>query len=179
MSDSTGAMPLRPAVAADEPIAALYAWHGRALRCCAALRRLPFHLAERGCDREAQVACHGLLRFFDNEAPQHYADEEEDLFPSMVEAMAGSDAVCIHALARGVSEQHRALAEQWRQLRPALEELAAGREVRLAHDAIETFVVQWRELVAAEEAELLPMASRLLADAQLAQITQHMRERRA
>ena len=86
----------------QEPLAMLYTCHRRVLRRCATLRRLESYLAGCGCDREAQVVARGLLRFFDNEVPQHYADEEEELFPALIESMAGSDAVRPSSIARSM-----------------------------------------------------------------------------
>ena len=76
------------------PLATLCNCHRRVLAYCATLRRLVLYVCECGCTRDAQVVSHGVLRFFDIEVPRHYADEEEDLFPALIESMAGSDAVC-------------------------------------------------------------------------------------
>ena len=161
------------------PLAALYACHRRVLAYCATLRRLVLYLGECGCNREAQVVSHGVLRFFDNEIPQHYADEEEDLFPALIESMAGSDAVCLQELTRGSAEQHRALAAQWDALRGSLEQIAAGRETVLSAQSVEAFARQWYDHIGLEESELLPMASRLLTDHELERIDRGMRGRRA
>ena len=95
------------------PLATLCNCHRRVLAYCATLRRLVLYVCECGCTRDAQVVSHGVLRFFDIEVPRHYADEEEDLFPALIESMAGSDAVCLQNLTRGSASQHRALAGQW------------------------------------------------------------------
>lgn len=162
----------------QSPLSALYACHRRVLAYCATLRRLVLHLADCGCNREAQVISHGVLRFFDNEIPQHYADEEEDLFPALIDSMAGSDAVCLQALTRGSAEQHRALSVQWDLLREPLEEIAAGRRSLLSSESVEAFARLWHDHIGAEEGELLPMASRLLTDGDLARVKQSMQIRR-
>lgn len=161
------------------PLSMLYACHRRVLDYCATLRRLVFYIPERGCDRDAQVVSHGVLRFFDNEVPQHYADEEDHLFPALIESMAGSDAVCLHDLTRGSAEQHRALAGQWSTLRQPLEEIAAGRDTLLPSRSVEAFARQWYDHIGLEESELLPMASRLLTGDELAHISRRMRQYRA
>jgi hemerythrin-like domain-containing protein len=160
------------------PLAMLYTCHRRVLGHCATLRRLVLYVAECGCTREAQVVAHGVLRFFDNEVPRHYADEEEDLFPALIESMAGSDAVCLNDLTRNSARQHGVLARQWRALREPLEEIAAGREAHLPAQAIETFARHWHDHIGLEESELLPMASRLLTDGELARVGRSMQERR-
>lgn len=163
---------------AHEPLAALYDCHRHVLQHCATLRRLVLYVSECGCNREAQVASHGLLRFFDNDVPRHFADEAEDLYPALIESMAGSDAVCLNELTRGSQEQHRALQRLWRELRGPLEQLAAGHEVTLSAQAVEAFEAQWRELIGLEEGELLPMAARLLTDDEMARVERAMEARR-
>lgn len=153
----------------------LYTCHRRVLRGCATLRRLESYLAGRGCDRQAQVVSHGLLRFFDNEVPLHNADEEEELFPALIESMAGSDAVCLHGLTKGSAEQHRALDAQWGLLRGPLEEVAAGRQILLPARPVEAFARHWHDQIEVEEGELLAMASRLLTDQELARLNRRMR----
>lgn len=177
---SNTAFPPIPLASASsqEPLPMLYTCHRRVLRYCATLRRLVLYVAEIGCDRQAQVISHELLRFFDNEVPQHYAHEEEDLFPALIESMAGSDAICLHDLTRGSARQHRALATQWTTLRGPLEEIAAGRQTLLPAQSVEAFARQWSDHIGLEEGELLAMASRLLTGDELARVNRCMQERR-
>lgn len=161
------------------PLATLCRCHRRVLAYCATLRRLVLYIAECGCTRDAQVASLGVLRFFDIEVPRHYEDEELDLFPALIESMAGSDAVCLQDLTRGSATQHRVLAGQWAVLRAPLEEVAAGRDVLLPAGAVEAFARQWYDHIGMEEGELLAMASRLLGDDELARIDRGMQERRS
>jgi hemerythrin-like domain-containing protein len=175
---SSTVIPAVPFSSEGAPLAMLYACHRRVLSYCATLRRLVLYIAECGCNREAQVVSHGVLRFFDNEVPLHYADEEEDLFPALIESMAGSDAVCLRDLTKGSTQLHRVLARQWGILRGPLEELASGRDVVLPAQSVESFARQWYDHIWLEESELLPMASRLLSNDELARITREMQERR-
>jgi hypothetical protein len=161
------------------PLATLCHCHRRVLAYCATLRRLVLYVCECGCTRDAQVVSHGALLCFDIEVPRHYADEEEDLFPALIESMAGSDAVCLQDLTRGSASQHRALAGQWSILRGPLEDIAAGRDVLLPAQAVEAFARRWWDHIGVEETELLPMASRLLSDDELARIGRGMHERRS
>jgi hypothetical protein len=87
--------PAFPALAAgtDEPLEMLSACHARIQSQCATLRRLVAHLLAHGVDAEARLAAASVMRYFDTSARHHHADEEEDLFPALIEAMAGSDAV--------------------------------------------------------------------------------------
>ena len=108
-----------PAPGPDQPLALLSACHGRIARQCATLSRLAGHLLEHGSDASAQSAAASLLRYFETAAVHHHEDEEEDLFPALIEAMAGSDAVCLHALVQGLKADHRRLAALWEAARRA------------------------------------------------------------
>lgn len=43
------------------------------------------------------------MRYFDT-AARHHEDEEQDLFPALLESMAGSDAVCLRELTASLCE---------------------------------------------------------------------------
>ena len=134
--------------------------------------------AVHGADAQARSAAAGVLRYFDSAALQHHADEEVDLFPALIEAMAGSDAVCIRQLTQRLSEEHRQLERAWRGLREPLARIAAGTARALNGDEVEAFATLYESHLALEEVELLPMAARLLGDAQLDDIGRAMRARR-
>ena len=76
----------------------LAACHGRVEKQCQALERLQTHLPVHGSDLQAQEAASAIMRYFDTAARHHHEDEEQDLFPALLESMAGSDAVCIQDL---------------------------------------------------------------------------------
>jgi hemerythrin-like domain-containing protein len=156
----------------------LSACHGRVERQCATLRRLVPHLAARGADAQARTAAANVMRYFDTSAKHHHADEEEDLFPALIESMAASDAVCLHGLIDGLKADHRALEAAWRRLRPVLERIAAGEPAPLDAAAVEALVGLYERHIAREESELLPMAARLLGEHELAGIGRAMRARR-
>lgn len=65
-----------------------------------------------------------LIRFFDYVIAQHHADEEEDLFPALIESMAGSDAVCLKEMTGALRSEHRLLEADWRELRAELARVA-------------------------------------------------------
>jgi hemerythrin-like domain-containing protein len=167
-----------PAAGFEAPLEMLAACHGRIEQRCATLRRLVPHLAAHGADADARSAAVSVLRYFDGAALQHHRDEEDDLFPALLESMAGSDAVCIRDLTTRLADEHRQLEAAWRRLRPRLEEIAAGRGEPLDARAVEGFVRLYESHLAVEEAELLPMAGRLLGDAELDAIGRAMRARR-
>jgi hemerythrin-like domain-containing protein len=156
----------------------LSACHGRIETQCATLRRLVPHLLVHGVDEEARAAATRIIRYFDTSALHHHADEEDDLFPALIESMAGSDAICLRDMIDGLTADHRALAACWRHLRAILERIAAGERVPLLFDDVEALAVRYERHIEREEKELLPMAARLLSDDDLARIGRAMRARR-
>ena len=91
-----------PGASTEAPLEMLAACHGRVHKQCETLGRLAAHLPTHGSDTAAQQAATAVMRYFDTAARDHHADEEEDLFPALLEAMAGSDAVCLRALTDGL-----------------------------------------------------------------------------
>ena len=167
-----------PAAGPEAPLEMLSACHDRMERQCATLRRLMLHLVEHGVDEAALTAAANVMRYFDTSAKQHHADEEEDLFPALIESMAGSDAVCLRELTERLKADHRVLEIAWQRVRGVLERVARGESVRLESDDVEALVGQYERHIEREERELLPMAARLLSEDDLARIGRAMRERR-
>ena len=167
-----------PTVGTEAPLEMLSACHGRIEAQCATLRRLVPHLLVHGVDEEARTAATRVMHYFDTAAMHHHADEEEDLFPALIESMAGSDALCLREIIAGLTADHRALEACWRHLRAILERIAAGECVPLLVDDVEALAVRYEHHIEREESELLPMAARLLSDADLARVGRAMRVRR-
>ncbi|TAL84090.1 MAG: hemerythrin domain-containing protein [Candidimonas sp.] len=167
-----------PAASTEAPLEMLAACHIRIERQCATLKRLALHVTQYGPDEQARTAATNVMRYFDTAAPQHHTDEEENLFPALIESMAGSDAVCLREMTQGLADDHRVLEVHWQSLRQKLEHIAAGQPVSLPADDIEAFTGLYERHIKLEEDDLLPMAARLLGDDELAAIGRAMRERR-
>ncbi len=167
-----------PAASTEAPLEMLAACHVRIDRYCDTLRRLAVHTLEHGSDAQAQRAAAGIVRYFDTAAVQHHADEEEDLFPALLESMAGSDAVCIREMTCSLAAEHRQLETAWRSLRPALQKIAAGSAAPLPDKLVATFTQAYARHMEIEENELLPMAARLLSEHDIERIGRAMRKRR-
>jgi hemerythrin-like domain-containing protein len=162
----------------EVPLEMLSACHHRIERQCATLRRLVVHLASNGADEDARIAAAAVIRYFDTSAKDHHADEETDLFPALIESMAGSDAVCIRELIDALTRDHRALDSHWRRLRQVLQSIAAGTALPLVSADVAPFITLYEQHIAREESELLPMAARLLGDRGLDRVGRAMRVRR-
>jgi hemerythrin-like domain-containing protein len=166
-----------PAVGFEVPLEMLAACHGRVQHQCETLLRLVTHLQTHGADRPAQEAASAVMRYFDTAARHHHEDEEQDLFPALLESMAGSDAVCLRELTASLCSDHRLLEQRWAALRQRLCK-SPGATSTLAGADIPGFVRLYEQHIAREEAELLPMATRLLSDIELDRIGLAMRSRR-
>ena len=177
-----------PAVGFEVPLEMLAACHLRVQSQCATLRRLPPHRAAHGADPPAQEAATAVMRYFDTSARHHHEDEEQDLFPALLEAAAGPDAVLLRNLTAVLCADHRALEARWRALRIVLEQVAQGActtaatatltTTTLAAADVQGFADLYERHIAREEAELLPMAARLLGGAKLDRVGLAMRARR-
>jgi hemerythrin-like domain-containing protein len=162
----------------EVPLEMLSACHVRIERQCATLRRLVPHLASYGADEDARTAAANVMRYFDTAAKHHHEDEEKDLFPALIESMAGSDPVCLREMTQGLAAEHRDLEARWQHLRALLEQIVAGHTVPLNSEDVQALAGLYERHIEREEQELLPMAARLLSDEELERIGRAMRERR-
>ena len=167
-----------PSAGFEAPLEMLSACHFRIERQCATLRRLVPYLATHGADTEARTAAANVIRYFETSAKHHHADEEQDLFPALLESMAGSDPVCLRELTATLVAEHDELELRWRNIRAVLEQVVVGDNVVLESQAVEALVGLYERHIAREETELLPMAARLLSDEDLGRVGRAMRERR-
>lgn len=167
-----------PSVGFEVPLEMLAACHLRVQDQCSTLLRLVPHMAAHGSDQSAREAASAVMRYFDTAARHHHDDEERDLFPALIESMAGSDAVCVRELTGTLTVEHRELEARWQALRAVLTQVAAGQAVLLAQEDVDRFAQRYEQHIAREESELLPMAQRLLSDAELDRIGLAMRLRR-
>jgi hemerythrin-like domain-containing protein len=167
-----------PAAGPEAPLDMLAACHTRVEKQCQTLERLQAHLIVHASDTAAQEAAHALLRYFNSAAKHHHEDEEVDLFPALLDAMAGSDAVCIRTLIEALEAEHRELENRWTQLQAPLQAIAQGLPVVLSKAETAAFVTGYRSHILREDRELLPMAQRLLGPQALALLGHAMRSRR-
>ena len=167
-----------PAAGFDAPIDMLSSCHDKLVQRCQTLSRLPDHVGLNGADEQARSAAQSLLKYFDGPARFHHADEEQDLFPALLETMAGSDAVCLRQLFDRLSTEHRSLEAQWQKLRPFIVDVSEGRPASLPRSDVQTFIDEYACHLQCEEQELLPLARRLLDATALEQMGLAMHARR-
>lgn len=158
----------------DDPLGMLTACHRRIERTLTTLARLQRHLPENGCDDDARAAARGILKYFDNAAPNHHADEEESLFPRLLRLGSAEVRLVIEALER----DHVELAGDWTKLRPLLAAIAAGERDNLSPKQVTDVTTHYEGHIGREEGELFPLVAELCDAATIADIGREMARRR-
>ena len=167
-----------PAAGFEAPLEMLSACHGRVESQCQTLLRLPPHLTANGPDQAAREAAQNIMRYFDTSARHHHADEEEDLFPALLQSAPAAEITPLRELIAALQAQHSELEQAWVELRWKLEGVWLGTLHELSADEVGRLVELYRSHIAREEEELLPLAARMLGLAQLDVIGRAMRLRR-
>ncbi|SCX92550.1 hemerythrin domain-containing protein [Thiohalorhabdus denitrificans] len=149
----------------DTPLQLLRACHGRVERFAELAAHIADHLEEgTPPGRPVRESSGQVLRYFNQAAPLHHADEEEDLLPRLRPRLGPEEASELTALLAELAAEHEALDERWRELRPLLEALHDGRGVDRERytEAARHFRDGQLDHVRRENAHLLPAAERLL-----------------
>lgn len=167
-----------PAAGLDQPIEILKACHERVINHCEIMQRLSEHLKKTGVDEQAMLASKNLLRYFELAAKNHHEDEEKNLFPMLLDSMAGSDAVCIKEIINTLKNEHLLLENIWHKINAPLKLVASGIHVEIDESQIKLLTEIYKKHINLEENELFPMAKRLLNEEQLKHMSHDMTQRR-
>lgn len=167
-----------PAAGLDQPLEILEACHERVINHCEILQKLSNHLQKVGVDDQAKLASKNLLRYFESAAKNHHEDEEKNLFPMIIESIAGSDAVCIKEIINSLIDDHRLLEKTWNKIKNTLELIASGIQAEIDQSQITLLITTYKKHIEIEENELLPMAKILLSEEQLDHMSHDMTQRR-
>ena len=156
----------------------LIACHDRIRTQCETLRKLAAHMPVHGCDAQAQQAASNVMRYFDSAARHHREDEEEDLFPLMIATARGQNAERLALLVDRLHREHEELEQAWLKLRETLEIVAHGENAPLDELEVGRFCGMYQVHVLGEEANMFPIAEKILAPEQIAALGRGMRQRR-
>ena len=156
-----------PSAGFDHPFEVLDSCHERIKRYCATIAAIAGHVAGHGPDAQAREAARGVVRFFDTAGANHHRDEEHDLFPALVNFVPSAELNATRALVARLKADHKRLDAAWAEMRRRLMLFAAGGPCEVDPAAAEAFGAAYERHIALEEAELLPLARRVL-DARLA-----------
>lgn len=162
----------------DHPIDILDGCHERILRNCELVGRIAAHIAEKGVDAEAGTAAANVTRYFDTAGADHHRDEEEDLFPALQQNVPSPELNALFALIFKLRTDHKRLEALWARMRERLATISEGRNGGLTAAVAAEFRKAYEEHIAIEEAELIPLARRVLSPAVIAALGGRMARRR-
>lgn len=161
-----------PVPGLDEPLGLLAACHERILTHCKLLGRIVEHHAHGELGPAVHGACAQVIRYFSTAARHHHEDEEQDLFPLLINKEPALD-----GLLQRLHTEHGVLDAAWSRLSPML-----GEPEKFTTDEFRTRVVAFctafENHIALENTELLPVARSLLAVTDLAPLGRSMARRR-
>lgn len=143
------------------PFDALDACHREMVNHLQLLDRLIHHLDRHGVDDEARRLAVAVMRFFNDTAQAHHAEEERKVFPPLLN---GTDSAMIQHVRR-LQQDHGWLEEDWRELALQLSAVAEGYSwysIDSLREGAEVFTALYHDHIALEESLVYPEARRLV-----------------
>jgi hemerythrin-like domain-containing protein len=166
-----------PAAGFDQPMEMLAACHDRVRRSLSLLAKIGERIEAGPVDAAVHSAAADVVRYFDQAAPHHHEDEEQHVFPRLLEH---GDAA-LRAVVLQLQEDHLAMEAQWRRLRTPLAALAEGHADGFGPEQLalaQAFVALYRRHMTTEETLVFPAAAAKLDDATLRGMGHEMATRR-
>jgi hemerythrin-like domain-containing protein len=114
-------------------------------------------LKSRGPDPEARALAAEIVRFFSTTAHDHHEDEERHVFPTLLATGKPELVQAVHRL----QQDHGWLEQDWLELSPHLDAVAAGQswyDLDLLREGADVFIALSHEHIALEEALIYPSA---------------------
>jgi hemerythrin-like domain-containing protein len=103
------------------------------------------------------------LEFFREAIFEHHLEEERELFPAVIaSAQPGEELERVKAMAKRLTDEHRAVETLWKQLEKGLKQVAKGHSTNLDVGEIHRLVTEYQAHAAYEEAEFLPLSEKIL-----------------
>lgn len=145
----------------DKPISNFNNCHVGIVKRLKALDELPALLEPAA--RARQIA-EESLEFFREAIFEHHLEEERELFPAvMASARLGEELDKVKAMAKRLTDEHRAIEALWKQLEKGLKPVAKGQSTHLDVNELHRLVADYQTHAAYEEAEFLPLAEQILS----------------
>jgi len=166
----------------SQPIAVLKHCHDRIRKQLTTLQNLLDHVPQHGNDPQAQQAAHSVMRYFNQAAPHHHADEEHDLLPMLHATATGEDAAVLQKLMPEILAEHQQMDSLWHSLNQQLTHIANGDaatpETQLSTQEVNQFSTIYSAHMEKEETWIAPMAKRIFNAQQMQQLGAAMQQRR-
>lgn len=169
--------PHLPPVHPLQPFDVLDTCHQQVVVTLQKLSELIDHIEAHGVDGKAQSWARDIFVFFMNTAREHHQDEERHIFPTMLNS---GDPELVDAAMR-LQQDHGWIEEDWLELAPQIESIAAGynwfnlEQLRLA---VPVFQALYQDHMALEESLAYPEAKARIAAWDLQGMGREMASRR-
>lgn len=103
------------------------------------------------------------LDYFDQVIVDHHAEEEQALFPAVLQsAQPGEERDRLQAVIDRLVREHREVETLWKQIKPALRDIARGEDAANCHTAISALLQAYRAHAHYEEQVFLPASEDIL-----------------
>jgi hemerythrin-like domain-containing protein len=113
--------------------------------------------------RARQIA-EDSLEFFREAIFEHHLEEERELFPAVIaSAQPGEELAKVKAMAKRLTDEHRAIEALWKQLEKGLKPVAKGHSTNLDVSELHRLVTEYQAHASFEETEFLPLAEQILS----------------
>lgn len=111
----------------------------------------------------ARILAQETLQFFRQAVLEHHAEEERELFPTVLaRAALGHEQAWVQSMVERLTREHRLTELRWSQMEPTLTQIAQGEAFDLDAAPVETLVLDYGAHAAFEEAEFLPLCQTIL-----------------
>ena len=112
----------------------------------------------------ARMLASDTLGFFRDAVFGHHAEEERDLFPTVLaRTTRGAELEHLRSTVERLTQEHRQVEARWDKLEPVLAQIANGETPELDAAEVEALVLDYAAHAAFEEAEFLPLCRTILA----------------
>lgn len=173
-----GELPARLAPSLNEPLEMFDACHRTIRKQLQTIWRVVEHVPRHGADEAARKAAMDVLRYFSTAGFNHHEDEERDLFPAVLGAVARSERRQTKALIDRLIDDHRRMAGIRERVLEKLLLVTQGKIPEFNVQEVESFASLYLEHMRIEHEELLPLARSVLSAEQIHSLSVTMSVRR-
>jgi len=166
-------IPNLPAPGFDQPLELLRACHMKMLMNCRTLEKLAGHIHRENIDQTARDTAATIRRYFNEAAPLHHQDEEQDLFPLLLTISA-----CLKGVICQLNQEHTTLEESWAVLDELLAKPESINDSEAFTELCGAFAQAYRDHIAVEEENILLPIEGQLTEPQLERLGRAMAARR-
>ena len=157
----------------EDPLGILLACHERIVRYADLLIRLNRHITEKGYDLEAQGTAKQIQHYFSTAGKLHHQDEEQDLFPILIE-QSNYAAKLIDEL----EAEHDNLDKLWLNIEPVLLDINNISHINNFNEICAQFYSLNKKHITMENEYIFPIAQQQLTTSELQRFGTRMAQRR-